>query len=742
MGEAKRILPTETLRESYPKLNAAIDNSNEALTKSTTAESNSATAVNTANTAEIKADSVQAQFNQVVIEGDSSVEAAQARVNADGTTFTTLRDRLNNTDVQMSQISVNVKSHGAAGDGVTIDTLAFKSAITAAQTAGKKVLVPAGDYIIDDTLTADSIIFEGHGTQSRLIFTNMNGKDGIVFTPTSKEKTAGAFNLSILCKDSNGGSAIKTPQSSLQYSTYRSKYQFEYLQFGGYTKPLDNLTFETVESWAYCFDLGDAFNIGIRECDGYGNYRIDTAPATQFKSVFIRTQAANTGLTCHMSSCTISCFYQGIEIGEKTFFDYEQIDITHCYDGIYQTATTSPYNESRITNVNINAQRYGVYMQGVQSRRLSGVIIRRHRYGDKTATHNFYGIYMDSCSGVWLDDVHVQPDESSGAFGGEARGISLVNCGATSIIGYHAGSTLEEGIRLDNCTGIVIDNTMTWQSQSGAYLFRLINNTRSSSIGKYSLVSSFAGTVFSNDSTIGGSIFFVQKDLSLDSNQPLIRMTENDGGVDTKIWKTAINGGSCNRQVSNDNETTNINYELVTRTGTTVDQIEWRATSFYLNGNETKTKKTRPVTDNAYSLGDGIYRYSQLYAGTGTINTSDRNAKTEIGSIPDVVLDAWAEVNYSRFKFKDAYEQKGDLARWHVGVIAQEIEDAFHRHGLNAFEFGLLCYNEWEDQYDIDQEGNQVLVIPAGSRYSIRPDECLMLEAALMRREIQRIKAQ
>lgn len=51
-------------------------------------------AVNTAEFAKAKAESVQAQFNQVVIEGDSSVEAAQARVGADGTVYNTLKERL------------------------------------------------------------------------------------------------------------------------------------------------------------------------------------------------------------------------------------------------------------------------------------------------------------------------------------------------------------------------------------------------------------------------------------------------------------------------------------------------------------------------------------------------------------------------------------------------------------------------------------------------------------------------
>lgn len=143
--------------------------------------------------------------------------------------------------------------------------------------------------------------------------------------------------------------------------------------------------------------------------------------------------------------------------------------------------------------------------------------------------------------------------------------------------------------------------------------------------------------------------------------------------------------------------------------------------------------------DNLDSNGSASRRWSQVYAGTGTINTSDRNAKMNIAGIPNAVLDAWSEVNYTQFKFIDAVQAKGENARLHIGLIAQEIEQAFIRHGLNAFDYGLLCYDEWPDQYDV-VDGQQVLMVPAGSRYSIRPEECLMLESALMRREINLLK--
>ena len=115
MADAPKILGTDTLRQAYPKINAAIDNANEALNKATTAETNSTNAVNTAN-------SVQQQLNQIVIEGDSSVEAAQARVDAEGNVYTTLKERIDAEQIKIGILfkkvseTVSVEEFGAVGD--------------------------------------------------------------------------------------------------------------------------------------------------------------------------------------------------------------------------------------------------------------------------------------------------------------------------------------------------------------------------------------------------------------------------------------------------------------------------------------------------------------------------------------------------------------------------------------------------------------------------------------------------
>ena len=85
-------------------------------------------------------------------------------------------------------------------------------------------------------------------------------------------------------------------------------------------------------------------------------------------------------------------------------------------------------------------------------------------------------------------------------------------------------------------------------------------------------------------------------------------------------------------------------------------------------------------------------------------------------------------MNIKKFKFKDSIELKGiDNARIHYGASAQTVKEIFEKHGLNPFNYALLCYDEWEEiQEQKDEEGNLIQeYIPSGNKYSIRYEELL-----------------
>lgn len=173
--------------------------------------------------------------------------------------------------------------------------------------------------------------------------------------------------------------------------------------------------------------------------------------------------------------------------------------------------------------------------------------------------------------------------------------------------------------------------------------------------------------------------------------------------------------------------------------------------NFDFSGN---SAAVRPATTGVKNLGDASHLWKEVFSSTGTINTSDERQKQDIKNIDENVFAAWSKVNFVQFLFKDAVKNKGEKnARVHFGAIAQQIKEAFESEGLDPFKYGLLCYDEWEDEYKdveiIDKEGEynengeeisapvthieKVQVQKAGNSYGIRYSEALALECAYQR---------
>ena len=161
------------------------------------------------------------------------------------------------------------------------------------------------------------------------------------------------------------------------------------------------------------------------------------------------------------------------------------------------------------------------------------------------------------------------------------------------------------------------------------------------------------------------------------------------------------------------------------------------------------SKQFIPSVNNEFDLGTSSNKWKDIYATNGTINTSDRNAKTSIKNIDDDILKAWDKVSLVSFKFKDAVERKGDNARIHTGYIAQDVQEKLSKYGIDACNYGLFCYNSWDAQEEksheeerTDEVGNtetiKVIDTPAreaGETYGLRYTECLIVECAYLRKK-------
>lgn len=108
----------------------------------------------------------------------------------------------------------------------------------------------------------------------------------------------------------------------------------------------------------------------------------------------------------------------------------------------------------------------------------------------------------------------------------------------------------------------------------------------------------------------------------------------------------------------------------------------------------------RPGANGSQPLGNASFRWSEVYAANGTINTSDAREKQQVAEL--TVKEKAVALNLKSmirsFKFNDSVEAKGELARTHFGIIAQDVKSAFESEGLDPFKYGVLCFDEWEEK--------------------------------------------
>mgnify|MGYP000067753205 CR=1 FL=1 len=128
----------------------------------------------------------------------------------------------------------------------------------------------------------------------------------------------------------------------------------------------------------------------------------------------------------------------------------------------------------------------------------------------------------------------------------------------------------------------------------------------------------------------------------------------------------------------------------------------------FLDGSDAITPhniSTNAGRDNAIDLGSLGARFDDIYATNGTIQTSDRNEKQDIEALTDAEtrVAVAAKGLLRKFRWKDAVAEKGDEARTHFGIIAQDLQDAFTAEGLDAGDYAMFISSTWTDDDGIEQ---------------------------------------
>jgi hypothetical protein len=101
--------------------------------------------------------------------------------------------------------------------------------------------------------------------------------------------------------------------------------------------------------------------------------------------------------------------------------------------------------------------------------------------------------------------------------------------------------------------------------------------------------------------------------------------------------------------------------------------------------------------DNATDLGTSTVRFDDIYATNGTIQTSDRNEKQDIEELTDAEqrVAVAAKGLLRKFRWKSSVASKGDKARTHFGIIAQDLQAAFAAEGLDASDYAMFISTTW-----------------------------------------------
>jgi hypothetical protein len=133
-------------------------------------------------------------------------------------------------------------------------------------------------------------------------------------------------------------------------------------------------------------------------------------------------------------------------------------------------------------------------------------------------------------------------------------------------------------------------------------------------------------------------------------------------------------------------------------------------------------------SDNDQDLGYPTVRFDDIYATNGTIQTSDRNEKQDIAELSDAEqrVAVAAKGLLRKFRWRDAVEAKGDDARTHFGIIAQDLQAAFAAEGLDAGDYAMFISSTWwEHDVEVpaveavaevtetttDEDGNEVITV-------------------------------
>lgn len=183
-----------------------------------------------------------------------------------------------------------------------------------------------------------------------------------------------------------------------------------------------------------------------------------------------------------------------------------------------------------------------------------------------------------------------------------------------------------------------------------------------------------------------------------------------------------IGSGACLQLINGTNKSSVMlqqysnNFQIFNNTGNIWTEV-FRITS---SGN------VLPGATNTQAIGSSSNVWTTIYVQSAPVVSSDANYKTDIVDLDAAELAVATTIRkkFKRYRLLDTSDPSGVSPKYHVGIIAQDLQQAFADNGLNADDYAMFHTDTW---YELDgvvvDSGTEGAV--AVTRLAVRYEELL-----------------
>lgn len=307
-------------------------------------------------------------------------------------------------------------------------------------------------------------------------------------------------------------------------------------------------------------------------------------------------------------------------------------------------------------------------------------------------------------------------DLADGTFSGSfsADSPTFVVDDANNRVGVGTASPYTQ-VEISSTDPIVRFNDSNGGTDTKNFEIRYVGTSSPDIDGLYFRTVNDANTVYSDKMVLDGSGNLLVGKTAQNSDNAGVELRP---GGQTTATKSASWVGLFNR-LSDDGDL--VRFQKDSSTVGQIGSQEWTTGSrtLFIQGQSTAGFRFDPeriipfkngsIIDNALDLGDPSFRWDDVYATNGTIQTSDANEKQDVAELDEAEkrVATAAKGLIRKFRWISSVEEKGDDARIHVGVIAQDLKAAFEAEGLDPGRYAMFISTTWwqADETYTDDEG-------------------------------------